>query len=64
MSLSIGVDVGGTFTDVVIFDHIRDQTTVAKVRSEAAEGNTVSQEIKDLRRKACFRRSWWSGPTR
>ena len=33
MSLSIGVDVGGTFTDVVIFDHILDRATVAKVPS-------------------------------
>lgn len=40
MSLSIGVDVGGTFTDVVIFDHIRDQTTVAKVPSEPGDQAT------------------------
>ena len=33
MSLSIGVDVGGTFTDVVIFDHARNDASVAKVPS-------------------------------
>ena len=40
MSLSIGVDVGGTFTDVVIFDHTRDQTIVAKVPSEPGDQAT------------------------
>ena len=33
-SYSVGVDVGGTFTDVVVFDHENRRTLVAKVPSD------------------------------
>lgn len=33
MNLSIGVDVGGTLTDAVAFEHILDRATVAKIPS-------------------------------
>ncbi|MFM1815519.1 MAG: hypothetical protein RLZ98_2214 [Pseudomonadota bacterium] len=45
MSLRIGIDVGGTFTDVTAYDDARNEVTVRKYVSSPADPMAVMREI-------------------
>ena len=45
MSLRIGIDVGGTFTDVTVFDEARGEVSVRKFLSNPAAPAQVMETI-------------------
>jgi N-methylhydantoinase A len=47
MSIRIGVDVGGTFTDVIVFDDVTGELKVAKSRSTPARPEAAVLDVVD-----------------